>query len=191
MSDLLIYGKGGHSRVVGDIAILLGYQPIYLDDNDPLENLPNQFIVAIGDNQIRKKRFLKLQELGLFPVNIFHSSFSYISSTVYMGLGIFIGPGVVINTLSSIGHGCIINTKVSIDHDCNVGSFTHIAPGVSCCGGVSIGENTLIGVGTSIIPNIQIGNNVIVAGGSSVKQNIATNTFWAGNPAIKKKDLLP
>lgn len=189
--SLLIYGKGGHSKVVSETAHLLGWSPVFIDDTD-FENFSFSkskiinFIVAIGDNRIRENRAEKLLSLGLTPVTIIHPR-AFCSSQASLGKGIYVGPQASICSGAVIEDHCIVNTNASVDHDVCIARATHIAPGVNICGNVAIGARCLIGVGSSIIPNVIIGCDVIVAGGSSVKENIPSYTTVAGNPAKTKK----
>jgi sugar O-acyltransferase (sialic acid O-acetyltransferase NeuD family) len=198
MKKLLIWGKGGHSKVIQDC--LNSWRGITLIDNSTKDSDNDEWLttsyptkkyevfIAIGDNKVREIITLRLLNLG-YQLSTIKSKSSIVSKWARLERGVFIAPGACVNTNTDIGLGTIVNTTASVDHDCQIKSFTHIAPGCHICGGVRIGSNTLIGVGTSIIPRMTIGNNIIVAGGSSVNKNLDNNGLYAGNPVQWKKEI--
>lgn len=54
---------------------------------------------------------------------------------------------------------------------------------------VVIEENVWIGSGAIILPGVRIEKNSIIGAGSVVTKNIEANSFYAGNPAKKIKEL--
>jgi len=197
--EVIIVGYSGHAFVVVDALKSSGYEPVgyceteekklnpypikHLGFEDNLSSIKSiQFIVGIGDNNLREKVQLKLEQKGGIFVNAIHSS-AIISSTVSIGNGNLISAGAVINSLTQIGNGVICNTKSVIEHECVVDDFVHIGPGTVLCGNVSVGKNTLIGAGSVVIPNIIIGKNVIIGAGSVVVKNVPDNSIIKGNPA--------
>jgi len=204
MSKIYIIGAGGHGQVVADTIIKMGFQPTgFLDDKESLisckimnipiigtislaKTLNGRFIIAIGDNKIRKKIVDKLNFPDDKYLTVIHPS-AIIGKDVRIGVGSMIIGGVVINTQTNIGKHTIINTAVSIDHHNTIGNFVHIAPGSHTGGNVTIGEGSFLGIGTSVIPNKKIGNWVITGAGSVVIRNIPNNCTVVGIPAKPMK----
>lgn len=167
MAELIIIGMGGHSKVVTDIAILNGYKILgYLDDNEPVgtnrdlylgrvETLQRwardgiSFIIAIGNNLIRKSIAEKYKSLNLDYAKLIHPS-AIIGSKVEILSGTVVMPGAIINAASKIGQHVIVNTVAVVDHDCNVGDFAHIAQGAVLAGGVTVGSCGLVEVGERV-----------------------------------------
>lgn len=198
--NLLIWGRGGHAKVVYDHARSFFVSIVQLDDNDEIYKTgqwssryePHNWaaFVAIGDNLIREKIISRLDKEGYFLSTII-SRHAFISSSARIASGVFIGPMTCIQAEAQLGRGVIINTGATIDHDCSIGDFTHIAPGVHLCGNVTIGNRTLVGVGSSAIPRVYIANSCIIAGGSSIADNLTRDfSLYAGNPAVFKKNLI-
>lgn len=193
---LKVFGVGGHSKVVIDTAKKAGFIiELLFDDNPivaniflygtkvlyPIDNsVRGNGIIAIGDNTIRKKISLKLD--NIYWEKIIHPS-TVIADDVEIGEGTVIMAGCVIQPGSRIGKHCIINTGSCIDHDCVIGNFSHIAPNCSIAGGVFIDEGTFIGIGSSIIQNIKIGAWCKVGAGSVVICNLESNCTAVGAPA--------
>ncbi len=192
---ICIIGAGGHGKVVGEIAKMLNYDEIYYFDDFNRRKEINflgkyigkikeikkykqfPFIVAIGDNLIRKQIFLHLEKNKYKIISLIHPS-SYVSKFAKIGKGTVVMPKATINISVKIARSCIINTSSSIDHDSSINEFCHICPGVHLAGGVKIGKNSLIGIGTNIIPNIKIGSNVTIGAGSIVYKNISSNKLF-------------
>jgi sugar O-acyltransferase (sialic acid O-acetyltransferase NeuD family) len=209
----IIIGAGGHSRVVYDI---LRYNQnvdvVAFVDNTPRgseesimgipvtgdhEVIPDLiqeedvggFIIAVGDNEIRKRHFNKLLDMGLEPVSAIHPE-AYISSTATIGAGTVIASGADISTNVEIGRNSIINTGSVVDHETDIEPHTHIAPGSTIAGRVNINELTFVGMGCTVRDSIEVGEGVTVGVGSVVLEDVPPNVTVAGAPAeIKgKKD---
>jgi acetyltransferase EpsM len=97
-------------------------------------------------------------------------------------------PDAVINSNSHIGKHSIINTNATIEHDCILKDFTHVSPGCSISGNVTIGEGSHVGTGACIIPGIKIGKWCIIGAGCVVIKDVPDYSVVVGNPGkiIKK-----
>jgi sugar O-acyltransferase (sialic acid O-acetyltransferase NeuD family) len=193
-NSVLIYGASGHAKVLISIAesnkILVGgvfddycilnkigpYPILGKYSNEILRETP--IIIAIGDNNIRKKIIKDV--LHEFAILIHNSTI--IDNTVLIGKGTVVVHNSVIQRDSIIGNHCIINTNSSIDHDCILGDFVHISPSVTMCGNVQIGDGTHVGAGTIIIPNIKIGKWCVIAAGSVIIKDIPDYSLVVGVP---------
>lgn len=205
MKKLIIFGSGGHSKVVLDIAEKMiefdiqGFIDDYLPTGSKIMGLPIlgnrekilelkntggdfEVIVAIGNNRLRREISTWLRHHGLQMARLIHPS-AQIGRDVTVGTGTVLMAGVIVNSGTNIGDDVILNTNCSVDHDCIVESGVHIAPGVSICGGVTIGTNSILGVGSSVIPSKKIGNNVVVAAGAVVVNDIKDDVTVIGVPA--------
>ncbi|MFF2018153.1 acetyltransferase [Paenibacillus sp. NPDC058177] len=200
---VVVLGGGGHAKVVIDILQAMNcyeiigftsfgytakemYGVSYLGGDEIITSLvPDQadsFIVAVGNNILRKKLFDWCLELGLQPINAI-SPFSYISPYASLGKGIVVAPGVAIHPDSKIQDNVIINTNASVDHDCFIGSHAHIAPGVTLTGNVNVNEGVMLGAKTVVIPGKSIGSWATVGAGAAVITDIQPNCTVVGVPA--------
>jgi acetyltransferase EpsM len=102
------------------------------------------FIVALGDNQIRKQFYQKALT-KCKPAILIHPS-AIIGSNVEIGNGTVVMANAIINAYSSIGENTIVDTAVIIDHDSKIGSHVHLSIGTL------IGSNSVImdGISTQI-----------------------------------------
>jgi acetyltransferase EpsM len=201
---IYVYGCGGHAKVVLDILKRQNRTVrAFIDDNPPshlthvhgspvwkttshpfldIEYDRSFWIVAIGNNRIRKMIVEKLETYGCSFANAIHPS-AEISSSVEIAPGTVIMPNAVINTDTKIGSHVIVNTGVTIDHDCIIDDFSHIAPGSHLCGQVKLEQGAFLGVGTKVIPSIVIGENTTCGAGSVVVKSLPSNCLAYGCPA--------
>ena len=180
-----VFGKGGHSKVVANSIKELG---IVCDDYD-IENyseseLNANWIIAIGDNHVRKRVSEKLSKYSFS--NVVAPS-SVINILLRHIVGSFFANGSIVHPGSTIGNHVIINTNASVDHDCVIEDYVHVAPGSTLCGWVHVGECTLIGAGSVVLPNVKIGKNCIIGAGSVVTKDIPDDSTVYGNPAKIQK----
>lgn len=192
---MLIYGAGGHAKVIISILRANGQEISCVYDDDVAKRAVSglavnaiydvsafpdkKMIIAIGNNRIRRK----IAGLIHHPFGTIIHPTAIIDQSVKVGIGTCIMHRAVIQADSTIGNHVIINTSVSVDHDCYIGNFVHLAPGVILAGNVKIGENSLIGIGSIVAPGLTIGKNCFVAAGSVITKNIPDGSTVRGNPA--------
>ncbi|MCE7073437.1 acetyltransferase [Dyadobacter sp. CY327] len=191
---MLIYGAGGHAKIIISLLRDAGFEIHAIFDDDPVGKTCAGFsvsnydpglqsaqplILAIGNNMIRKKL---AAEVSHGFANAFHPS-SLIAPDVQFGYGNAVLHRAVIQTDTNIRNHCIVNTGALIEHECRISDFVHIGPGAVLCGNVTIGECTLIGAGSVVVPNVIIGKNCVIGAGSVVTRNIPDGAIARGNPA--------
>lgn len=201
MKHYVLYGAGGHARVVIDILHRQGQVvhavvddfpkdrttihgiPVY--DAEQLDRFPPGrclWIVAIGSNDSRRSIAEKLTNMGHLFGQAIHPS-ANIGSGVTIGPGTVLMAGTVINTGSTIGAHVIINTATSVDHDCTVGDGTHLAPGCRLCGHVRIGKGCFLCVSTSVAPSVTIGDDCLCGAGTVILRDLPSAVKAWGVPA--------
>ncbi len=198
---VLIFGVGGHGRVVFDILLESGANVLgFLDEDmgkagmdidgfkvlgswDYLKSKPSACIaLGIGNNAIRRRVFKKARDIKIKVTSAIHPK-AVVSRHAAVGEGVVIMPGAVINYGTVIDRGAVVNTAASVDHDCRLGEFCQVWPGAHLAGSVKVGELSYVGTGASVIQNIDIGKNVTVGAGSVIIRDIPNNVTVAGNPA--------
>ncbi|MBA6153407.1 acetyltransferase [Gelidibacter maritimus] len=197
----ILAGYSGHGYVVTEAALLsnikidgylepkevfpnhfnLNYLGFEMDPNFEWDRDIN-FILGMGDNQIREKlgRFIKSKSKKI--LNIIHPSAS-VTKMLTLGSGNFIARNAAINPLVEIGDYCIINTGAIIEHECVIENAVHIAPGAVLAGNVKVSENAFIGANSVVKQGVTIGRNVVIGAGSTVIRDVPDHQVWIGNPA--------
>ena len=191
-NDVIIIGAGGHSKVVSDIIVRSGDNVFgILDDNPKLSHcigttddcrkyLDKQFIIAIGNNAVRKKIVEKYPDLNFYTAI---DPSAIVSGSAKIGAGTVVMPNAVINADSVIGAHVIVNTSSVVEHDCIVGDFVHISPRCVLCGTVKVGNETWIGAGAVVKNNIDIAPKCMIGCGATVVKNIKESGVFVGIPA--------
>lgn len=198
---LVIVGAGGHAKIVIDTVRQINrVSPTYsivglVDDvtgttelcGFPVASAIEQFdsdcfVVAIGDNKVRKEKFEQLVSKGLQAATIMHPG-AIVSPDAKIGEGTLVVAGAVINIAATVGSNCIINTTASIDHDCAIGNHCHIGPGAVLAGNVVVGEGAFLGIGTKVIPHVCIGDWATAGAGAVLVGNVSAGAKVVGVPA--------
>nr|WP_316571712.1 acetyltransferase [Neobacillus sp. YIM B06451] len=204
MIKLCIIGQGGHSKVVEDIALSLDeytiaarlddkfkcveekdgvlYGPIILAKELSLNDKSMKFVLAVGNNEARKKISGELS-LPLERYAVLAHPTAVVSMSAKIGNGTVIMPNCIVNAAATVGNHAILNTGSVIEHDTILGDYTHVSPNAALTGGVGVGEGTQIGVGATVIPGIQIGDWCMVGAGATVINPVNNFETVAGTPA--------
>lgn len=141
-------------------------------------------IVAIGDNAARRKLAQKLIDAKIELINAVHPS-AILDSNVVLGIGNYIGQGVILVTGTKVGNCVNIHTGATIDHDNVLEDGANIGPGVHTAGRVKIGKDAFLGTGTVAIPDTEVGEGAVVGAGSVIIKKVEPFTKVVGAPARK------
>ncbi len=205
MQPIIIFGAGGHGRVVLDILLQQQqFEPVGFLDNNPdltqrhvdgvrvlgnLSRLPElrregvrHAVVAIGDNGIRRKIARILEQSGFELVNAIHPS-AQIASTATLGRGVVIATGANICAHVQVGDYAILNSGCIVDHESMIGTATHVCPGVRLAGHVVVESGAFVGIGATVIQNVRIGMDATVGAGAVVIRDVDALTTVVGVPA--------
>ncbi len=211
MQSIVLYGAGGHGKVIADIIEKGGLYTIagFLDDEktgecagysilggfDAVPRLLDAdirlVIVGIGHNETRLALQDRLTAAGMELATMMHPSVQ-IARGAEVGAGTVIMPGAILGPDVRIGSGCIINTGATVDHDCFLGNGVHLSPGVHVAGGVQIGDASHMGIGSVAKENVIIGARVTVGAGSVVLASLPDDCVAYGVPAkIRPEKITP
>jgi sugar O-acyltransferase (sialic acid O-acetyltransferase NeuD family) len=204
---LYVFGCGGHSKVVTQVAAGQGLKvdgyivsnadhkeflgrPVIGEDELDCEAHAGSALIAVGDNRGRKTVVERLRRTAAFreyPSLVDVSA--HIAPTAELGEGTLVLPGAVINASARIGAFSIVNSGAIVEHDCVLGDFTMIAPGAVLCGSCSIGEGAWIGAGATIIQKRQVGAWSMIGAGAVVVADIKPGVVAFGNPASVQRNI--
>lgn len=142
----------------------------------------SQFIVACGDNALRRKISEYVMAQGLRLATITHPA-AIVSPSADVGPGTVVLAGAIIGPRARLGCGVIVNHAASIDHDCKVADFANICPGARLAGAVRCGPAAFVGMNASILQGLQLGEAAIVGAGAVVTQDVLPAQTVVGMPA--------
>lgn len=208
--ELVIFGAGGHGRVVLDILQQAKqHKPVgFIDSNlklrgrrvdglpvlGDLDALPDLHargiraaVVAIGDNGVRRAMAEALHENGFEVLSAIHPS-AQLAGNASIGRGVVIAAGALVCAHCQIGDYTILNTGCIVDHESMIGTAVHICPGVRLAGHVTVESGAFIGIGATVVQNVRVGFESVVGAGAVVTRDVAPMTTVVGVPARAIKD---
>lgn len=207
---ILVWGAGGHGRVVADVARASGWTVVGFADRDearvgssPVHGaapviiseaalraaiasgtaLPGDAVaiaMGVGGNAAR---FSALSWLPPAYLPVLTHPAATISPSAVLGPGTVVMAGAVVNADARIGAGVILNTRAVVEHDVCIGIAAHISPGAVLTGAVEVGERAWVGAGAVVIPGRRIGSDSIVGAGAVVLTDVPQGVTVVGNPA--------
>lgn len=142
-----------------------------------------EFIIAIGNPQLRKKLFSECTRRGGIAKSLISENALVGNTNIILGAGLNITDGVIITADVFIGDGTLINTAASVHHNVSIGEFCEVSPGARILGKCRIGNYCSIGSNAVILPGVEIGNEVIVGAGAVVTKHVQDGLKIAGVPA--------
>lgn len=211
---LVIWGAGGHGRVIADAVSRGGKFTLagWIDDLSPdragelfegapvlggIEHLPrllaegtSWLVVAVGQCLARTRLAEVAVRAGMRLATVVHPA-ATVARTAVLGPGTFVAAGAVVAPGARLGSNVIINHGATVDHDCEVAQGAHVCPGAHLAGNVRIGERAWIGIGASIIEGVSVGADTVVGAGSVVVRHLPKGVVAYGSPAriIRSVDL--
>lgn len=207
---LLVWGGGGHGKVVADVARAAGHAVAGYVDRDPAKlgavvepggatvvmtedalrhalltrsPLPDEVdavALAVGDNALRGDA---LESLGRLAAPALLHPTAIVSPSAELGHGTVVFPRAVVNAAARVGRGVIVNTGAIVEHDCVVDDCAHLSPGSVLGGGVTVGARSWVGAGATVLPGVRIGAGVRVGAGAVVLRDVEDGATVAGVPA--------
>lgn len=141
-----------------------------------------KFVIAIGNNEIRKSIVLKLGLTKENYISLIHDT-AIISTSASIGDGTVIMAGTIVNADAVIGDHAIINSGAIVEHDNQIGDYVHVAPKATLTGSVIAEEGSMIGAGATIIPGKKVGEWAVIGAGATVISDIPSYSTAVGTPA--------
>ena len=211
MNKIGIFGTSGMAREVGDIALAIGLEPVYVAKNKSELGIWNfsaqvileqeigqytemSYVVGIGESSIRKAIARRFEDQIRFT-NLIHPSAMFGKGQLEVlenCMGIVVAAGARFTNGISVGDFCIFNQNTTIAHDCVVGNFVHLAPGANVSGNVHLQDGCWIGTGAvinqgNLTKKLKVGENTVVGSGAVVTSDCDPNTVYLGVPARRIK----
>ena len=201
MTNVVLIGAGGHSKVIQDIVNAHDDLTLHaiLDQSieqkeivdgviyahtDMIESFADdyKFCIAIGNNKVRQKLIEEFNIPLEKYIALIHPT-AVISPSAAIGRGTVVMPNAVINADAVIGNHCIVNSGAVIEHDNRLRDYVHVSPNATLAGTVTVGEGTHVGLGATVIPGKGIGGWSVVGAGAVVVDDVGVEVTVVGVPA--------
>lgn len=211
MKRLGIFGSSGFAREVGDIAIAMSYEPIYIardrselalwefSEEIMLESEMGRYrdmpySIGIGENVVRRRVAERFSDRVEFRTLIHPAATFGLQQKMLVEKkrGVVICAGARLTNNIIVGDFSIINLNATIGHDVVVEDFVNIAPGACISGNVHIGSECWVGTGAVINQGessnkLRIGARTVIGSGSVVLRPCDEDSIYVGIPAKKIK----
>jgi sugar O-acyltransferase (sialic acid O-acetyltransferase NeuD family) len=195
---VVVFGGGGHGKVVCDILLAAGARVEGFIDDQPktevlglpvlgarawlLEHPRYHVALGVGDNARRATIAAFCETNNLVLTTAIHPR-ATVASSARIGAGAAIMAGAIINPDAILGAGVIVNTGAVVEHDNHIGAFAHISPNAALGGNVRIGDGAHIGIGATVLPGVCVGDGTVVGGGAVVVRDLPAHVVARGVPA--------
>lgn len=207
----LVWGGGGHGKVVADLIRAAGHRVVGFVDRDPeqvegraladeapavvvredeliarfdgKEPLPaGADALALGVGDNGARSRCLVAPDGVELPALVHPS-AVVSPSVRLGQGAVVMAGAVVNADARVGEAAIMNSGAVVEHDCVLGRASHVSPGAVLAGGVSVGERAWVGAGATVIEGVTVGADAVVGAGAVVIRDVPEGDTVVGVPA--------
>lgn len=156
-----------------------------MDELNSVEE-PLALAIAVGDPQVRKSIFEKIENKNISFPNLIAPSFKILDpETFKIGQGNLIQDNCSATCDVIVGDFNVFNGSNVLGHDVIIGDFNVLMPSVHLSGAVHIGNCNLLGVDSVVLQRIKIGENVTLGAGSVLMSNPKNGFTYIGIPAKK------
>lgn len=196
-SSVIVYGGGGHAKVLLDLLAAIGGYRVagVVDDHlepgsrllgcpvlggkDVLSGLVDDGVSmavngvgGVGRPQARRDVFDRLAEAGFTCPTVAHPR-ALVERSAFVEDGVQIMAQAYVGSATRIGFGSLINTAAVVNHDCILGRHVGISPGALLAGNVTVGDGASVGMGATVNIGVVIGEGARIGNSAVVKSDVA------------------
>lgn len=210
MTDIVLFGAGGHAREVAQLIAdinqaqpgcwnLVGFvadpgttphihKPLpapLLGGSDCLHRYPHaKVVIAVGGSKPRQSLVQRLaQELPQLQYATLVHPRAWLAGSAVVGEGCVVFAGALVNADVVLGAHGLLNLGCTISHDSVLAECASLGPGAHLAGGVTLGAAVDIGVGAVLRPRVQVGRHTVIGAGAVVVCDLPQDCTAIGVPA--------
>lgn len=137
----------------------------------------------IGNNQLRSQILGRARMLGLKTPSFIHPK-ANVSSTVKMGVGVYILPNTTVMPFVNIEDDVMISIGANIAHHSKLCQGVFISNGVNLGASLVAEKFAYVGMGATVMTGVKkLGTNCLIGAGAVVIRDVKDNAVMAGVPA--------
>ena len=140
------------------------------------------FVLAIGENCIRRDLAVQLESQGLRPATVIHPE-ARLAQGAKIAEGSYVAPGATLAPHCTVGRHVLVNINAIVGHECQVGDFSQISPGAVVTGQCRLGTGVFVGTNACLQPGTEVGDWASVAANSFAVTRVGPGETVMGIPA--------
>ena len=193
---IVVYGGGGHGRVLLDLLQTLArYEVVgvvddHLRPGDDVLGAPVlggsevlaelrardvalavNGIGGIGRIESRVEVFDRLAGAGFSCPSLVHPR-AVVEPSATLADGVQVLALAYVGTAATIGFGSLVNTSAVVNHDCVLGRYANVSPGGLLAGEVALGDRAMVGMGATLNVGVQVGEGALIGNSAVVKADV-------------------
>ena len=141
-----------------------------------------QYLIGIGNPQIRRRIDVVLSKQGLRPAVALHPT-AGVGSRCAIGAGTVVCGGAQISTNVRLGRHVHINPSATIGHDSVLEDFVSINPSATISGACWLENEAYIGSSSVVLQGLRVGAGAIVGAAACVVRDVRPAVTVVGVPA--------
>lgn len=195
-SAIVLYGGGGHGRVLIDLLRAEGtYRLVGIVDDhlrpgddvlgvpvlggpDVLAELRSQGVAlaangigGIGRVQSRVDVFDRLAGAGMSCPALVHPT-AVVEPSAIVAAGVQVLAMAYVGSAADVGFGSLLNTAAVVSHDCVLGRYANVSPGGLLAGEVRLGDRAMVGMGATVNVGVVVGDGTLIGNSAVVKADV-------------------
>lgn len=143
------------------------------------------FMLTMGDNEIRAEVLAKILALGGNVPSMIHSTAVVSRFATISPVGVYISPFVYVQADTVVNQNTILLSHVNISHTCTIGRNCFIAGSSTIGAYTSVEDNVFVGQGVMTISGKveTIGHHAFLAARSLITKSVPPHATAIGQPA--------
>ncbi len=197
---LLLFGGGGHGKILIDLIRALPYYRLVgiIDDGLPIGSdvmgvpvlggantleewrrrgvrLAVNGVGGIGNVDVRLRVFDLLDAAGFYCPAIIHPT-AVIERSASLEAGVQVLAQAYVGGAVRIGFGTALNVGAIVSHDSVLGRVVNLSPGATLAGKVRVEDYAQIGMRATVNVGVVVGERAMLGNGCTVKKDVPAGT---------------